>query len=56
MSKWLKVAKGAALAGAGAALAYLIAVDWSNLGPLYAALASSVLNALYQYLRTVPTE
>lgn len=50
-AKLLKVGKGAAIAAGGAALAYLVAVDWSDFGPVIAAVASVALNALYQFLK-----
>ena len=48
-----KIAKGAGIAVAGALTSYLVAVDWSDFGPIYAAVASAVLNSLYQLLRPV---
>ena len=52
MSERLKKSlKGAGIAGAGAVVSYLVAVDWSEFGPIWAATAAAVLNTLYQLLR-----
>lgn len=55
MSKRIwSIAKGALIASAGAALVYLSQVDFGQFGPVIGAIASIVINALYQLVREAP--
>jgi len=51
--KWIKVAKGAGLAGGGAVLAYLIeaipGMELGEWGPVAAAMLSVILNLIRKY-------
>jgi hypothetical protein len=49
-SKVVKIAKGAGIAAGGAAIAYLVGVDWDSFGPIVAAIAAIAINAARQFL------
>ena len=50
--KFQKIGKGALIAGLGAVLAYLTAIDWeSNAGPMWGAVFAVLLNGAYQAIR-----
>lgn len=48
MEAFKKIAKGSVIAATGAALAYCVAVDTGNLGPVWGAMFSMAANAAWQ--------